>query len=55
MLVESVDDALSVVDGGRVGVVTSAPDAMNREVNNASATLAWGGKDVSVAVEKFGW
>lgn len=41
--------------GERFGVVVSGPDAMNREANNACARLSWEGRDVQVAVEKFGW
>lgn len=55
LLVEAIDEALSVVDGDKVGVVVSAPDAMNRDVNNTCARLAWEGREINVAVEKFGW
>lgn len=55
LLREAIEDVGSGAGGERVGVVVSAPDAMNREVNNGCAGLAWEGRDVRVAVEKFGW
>lgn len=55
LLVECIEDVMSSRDGEKIGVVVSAPDAMNREVNNACARLAWEGRNVNVAVEKFGW
>lgn len=40
---------------GKIGVVCSGPDAMNRSVRNRCASLAWRGRDVDVEIEKFGW
>lgn len=55
LLLEAMEDTASGSVGENIGVVVSAPDAMNREVNTTCARLAWGGRDVRVAVEKFGW
>ena len=41
--------------GGKIGVVASGPDGMNRAVRNVCASLLRDGRDVSVEVEKFGW
>ncbi|KAI7360338.1 ferric reductase-like transmembrane component [Hortaea werneckii] len=38
-----------------VGVVVSGPDGMNRVVRNTCASLSWQGKNIDVAVEKYGW
>ncbi|KAH6616503.1 ferric reductase transmembrane component [Boeremia exigua] len=46
------------VDGetlGRVGVVVSGPEGLVRDVRNMCAAKMWQGRDVEVAVEKFGW
>ncbi|KAL9048598.1 MAG: hypothetical protein Q9162_007632 [Coniocarpon cinnabarinum] len=40
---------------GSIGVVCSAPDALNRTVRNFCAHQAWLGLDIDVAIEKFGW
>ncbi|EME77341.1 uncharacterized protein MYCFIDRAFT_146550, partial [Pseudocercospora fijiensis CIRAD86] len=40
---------------GKVGVVVSGPDGMNRDVRNTCANMVWEGRDVEVRVEKFGW
>jgi hypothetical protein len=40
---------------GKIGVVVSGPDGMNRTVRNACAGMVRDGRDVAVAVEKFGW
>ena len=40
---------------GRVGVVASGPDGLNRSVRNTCASLIRQGHDVNVEVEKFGW
>lgn len=42
-------------DDGRVGVMISGPDGMNRAARNACAELVGEGRRVEVAVEKFGW
>ena len=55
LLEEAVEETSSGHAGESIGVVASAPDAMNRDVNNACASMAWEGRDVRVMVEKFGW
>ncbi|CAG8972851.1 hypothetical protein HYALB_00001270 [Hymenoscyphus albidus] len=45
----------AVSSGKRIGVVTSGPDSMGREVRNICAGMKRNGVDVDVAVEKFGW
>jgi len=40
---------------GKLGVVCSGPDGMNRAVRNTCATLAAQGQNVHVDIEKFGW
>jgi len=40
---------------GKIGVVCSGPDGMNRAVRNTCAGLAARGVNVDVEVEKFGW
>ncbi|KAL9023822.1 MAG: hypothetical protein Q9180_008095 [Flavoplaca navasiana] len=40
---------------GKIGVVCSGPDGMNRAVRNYCAVLLAGGYDIDVEVEKFGW
>ena len=42
-------------EAGRIGVVVSGPDGLNRGVRNACAGLIRRGMDVRVEVEKFGW
>lgn len=54
-VVDDGPDGVAALSWERVGVVVSGPDAMNREAKNAAARLCWEGKDVRVAVEKFGW
>jgi NAD(P)H-flavin reductase len=39
----------------KIRVVASGPDSMGRVVRNTCATLVRHGKDVDVAIEKFGW
>ena len=39
----------------KIGVVCSGPDSMNRAVRNTCSSLIARGRDVSVAIEKFGW
>ncbi len=43
------------VSDGRIGVVCSGPDGMNRDVRNSCAAMTAQGRNVHVAVEKFGW
>lgn len=40
---------------GKVGVVVSGPEGLVRDVRNDCAKKVWLGRDVGVAVEKFGW
>jgi hypothetical protein len=49
-----IGDAVGGAEG-RIGVVVSGPDGMNRTVRNACAGMVRNGRDVGVAVEKFGW
>lgn len=50
------DDDDDARRGGKIGVVASGPDGMNRAVRNVcSAMLRDGRRDVRVEVEKFGW
>lgn len=44
-----------IASRGKIGVVVSGPDGMNRAVRNACSSLVRDGRDVSVEVEKFGW
>lgn len=41
--------------GKKIGVVACGPDSMSRSVRNACSKLVWRGRDVNVAIEKFGW
>ena len=45
----------AAVDGAEVGVVVSGPDGLNRSVRNVCAGEIGRGRQVRVAVEKFGW
>lgn len=45
----------AAAEGREVGVVVSGPDGMNRAVRNVCAGAVGKGRDVRVAVEKFGW
>lgn len=40
---------------GKVGVVVSGPDSLNRAVRNECARLTWAGWDTETMIEKFGW
>lgn len=51
--VNDVDDQGSI--RGKIGMVASGPDGMNRAVRNLCSSLLREGRDVSVEVEKFGW
>ncbi|KAK4168738.1 hypothetical protein QBC43DRAFT_105653 [Cladorrhinum sp. PSN259] len=42
-------------DGGDTSVVVSGPDGLNRVVRNLCADKIQEGKEVRIAVEKFGW
>ena len=45
----------AAAEGREVGVVVSGPDGLNRVVRNACAEEIGRGREVRVAVEKFGW
>ena len=51
--INNIDDRES--SRGRIGVVASGPDGMNRAVRNVCSSLLLDGRDVSVEIEKFGW
>lgn len=56
ILRETVDElAYELDDDTGIGVVVSGPDGLNRTVQNTCADLVRCGRDVEVAVEKFGW
>ncbi|KAF2633610.1 hypothetical protein BU25DRAFT_405471 [Macroventuria anomochaeta] len=40
---------------GKTGVVVSGPEGLVRDVRNTCARKMWQGRDVGLAVEKFGW
>lgn len=40
---------------GKTGVVVSGPEGLVRDVRNLCAGKMWEGRDVGLAVEKFGW
>ncbi|CRK15456.1 hypothetical protein BN1723_010684 [Verticillium longisporum] len=42
-------------DGRQTRVLVSGPDGLNRDVRNTCSQARWGGSDVRVVVEKFGW
>jgi len=51
-----LDDVVLKVEGGeRIAVVGSGPDSMGRAVRNACSSLVKEGRNVAVAIEKFGW
>lgn len=45
----------AAAEGREVGVVVSGPDGLNRTVRNVCAEEIGRGREVRVAVEKFGW
>lgn len=45
----------AAAEGREVGVVVSGPDGLNRAVRNVCAEEIGRGREVRVAVEKFGW
>jgi hypothetical protein len=45
----------AAAEGREVGVVVSGPDGLNRTVRNVCAGEIGRGREVRVAVEKFGW
>lgn len=49
------DNDNQVSSRGKIGVVASGPDGMNRAVRNVCSSLLREGRDVSVEIEKFGW
>lgn len=53
---DSIDEITNEYDDeGKIGVVVSGPDSMNRIVRNTCASLVRQGRDVSVQIEKYGW
>lgn len=54
---EEIIDGIVLKAGNRkrIGVVGSGPDSMGRSVRNTCARLVRNGRDVDVAIEKFGW
>lgn len=50
-----LQDNMRDLGGKNMGVIVSGPDAMNRAVRNACASMAWNGIDIKVAVEVFDW
>ncbi|KAI0004776.1 hypothetical protein F4779DRAFT_599380 [Xylariaceae sp. FL0662B] len=50
-----VAEVTAAAADGRVGVVVSGPDALNRIARNACAAAVRSGADVRLRVEKFGW
>lgn len=50
-----IDDQVSSRNRGKIGVVVSGPDGMNRAVRNVCSSLLQEGRDVIVEVEKSGW
>lgn len=54
-LLRDTVDELSAEVRDQIGVVVSGPDGMNRDANNACARLVAQGRNVEIAVEKFGW
>ncbi|KAL8743023.1 MAG: hypothetical protein Q9190_004579 [Brigantiaea leucoxantha] len=40
---------------GKIGIVCSGPDGMNRLVRNTASSLISEGRNVDVEIEKFGW
>ncbi|KAI6793274.1 ferric reductase-like transmembrane component [Hortaea werneckii] len=53
-MISDLEGKIPVSDPG-IEVVVSGPDGMNRVVRNTCASLAWEGKNIDVAVEKYGW
>ncbi|KAL2128925.1 hypothetical protein VTI74DRAFT_8472 [Chaetomium olivicolor] len=45
----------AAAEGREVGIVVSGPDGLNRTVRNTCADAIGEGREVRVAVEKFGW
>lgn len=45
----------AAVQDREIGVVVSGPDGLNRSVRNVCADVVGRGREVRVAVEKFGW
>jgi predicted ferric reductase len=54
-LLEDAIDSLVGRGDDDVGVVVSGPDGLNRNVNNACASMVGRGRIVECAIEKFGW
>jgi NAD(P)H-flavin reductase len=54
-LVRSTIEDLTSGGQSRVGVMVSGPDGMNRAARNCCAQMLGEGREIEVAVEKFGW
>lgn len=54
-LVRGIIEDLTSGGPSRVGVMVSGPDGMNRAARNCCAQMVGGGREIEVAVEKFGW
>jgi hypothetical protein len=53
--VRSTIEDLTSGGQSRVGVMVSGPDGMNRAARNCCAQMLGEGREIEVAVEKFGW
>lgn len=51
--ITDIDDRAS--SRGKIGMVASGPDGMNRAVRNVCSSLLREGREASVEIEKFGW
>lgn len=54
-LVRGTIEELASDGQSRVGVMVSGPDGMNRVARNCCAQMLGEGREIEVAVEKFGW
>ncbi|KAE8449997.1 hypothetical protein EG329_007136 [Mollisiaceae sp. DMI_Dod_QoI] len=54
-MIRTLVDAYADDGAKKTRVVTSGPDSMGRMVRNTCAGLVFDGKDIDIAVEKFGW
>ena len=54
-MIHEVVDEFGGRKGKKIRVVASGPDSMGRLVRNTFAGLVRDGRDVDVAIEKFGW
>lgn len=54
-LVRGTIEDLTAGRQSKVGVMVSGPDGMNRAARNCCAQMLGEGREIEVAVEKFGW